>query len=111
MHSPKGKLSGYRGIAHDVTERKRMEQQLLQAHKMESIGLLAGGVAHEFNNLLTAIIGCGEDLQELIDEHDEHSQSNYQNDTVGCKAGSRVYPEPPVLWPETGDDPAPGGNT
>ena len=76
MRSPKGKLSGYRGIAHDVTERKRMEQQLLQAHKMESIGLLAGGVAHEFNNLLTAIIGCGEELQELIDEHDELSQSN-----------------------------------
>jgi len=76
MHSPKGRLSGYRGIAHDVTERKRMEQQLLQAHKMESLGLLAGGVAHEFNNLLTAIIGCGEELQESIDEHDEHSQSN-----------------------------------
>ncbi len=71
-----GKLSGYRGIAHDVTERKRLEQQLLQAHKMESIGLLAGGVAHEFNNLLTAIIGCGEDLQESIAPHEDHSCSN-----------------------------------
>jgi len=76
MQYPEGKLSGYRGIAHDVTERKRLEQQLLQAHKMESIGLLAGGVAHEFNNLLTAIIGCGEDLQESINQHDEHSRSN-----------------------------------
>jgi two-component system cell cycle sensor histidine kinase/response regulator CckA len=76
MYDAEGRLSGYRGIAHDVTERKRLEQQLLQAQKMESIGLLAGGVAHEFNNLLTAIIGCADELQESIDGRDELSQSN-----------------------------------
>ncbi len=76
IYDAKERLSGYRGIAHDVTDRKRLEQQLLHAQKMESIGLLAGGVAHEFNNLLTAIIGCSDDLQESIDEHDERSQSN-----------------------------------
>jgi PAS domain S-box-containing protein len=76
MHRPEGRLVGYRGIAHDVTERKRLEQRLLQSHKMESIGLLAGGVAHEFNNLLTAIIGCGEELQEALDPHDEQQQCN-----------------------------------
>ena len=85
MHSPKGRLSGYRGIAHDVTERKRLEQQLLQAHKMESIGLLAGGVAHEFNNLLTAIIGCGEELQESIDAHDERLQSSVKTIQLAAK--------------------------
>jgi nitrogen-specific signal transduction histidine kinase len=47
------------GVGIDISERKHLEEQLRQAHKMEAVGLLAGGVAHDFNNILTAIIGYG----------------------------------------------------
>lgn len=54
-------------IVRDITQEKQMEEQLRHAQKMEAIGTLTGGIAHEFNNILTSILGFGELLQESMD--------------------------------------------
>src|SRR5574341_1911457 len=50
----------------DVTERKRLTTQLRQAQKMEAIGQLAGGIAHDFRNVLTIILALGDAIGEAL---------------------------------------------
>jgi len=54
----------------DITERNRLEQQLRHAQKMKAVGTLAGGVAHDFNNIMTAIRGCTDLVISQIEEND-----------------------------------------
>jgi two-component system cell cycle sensor histidine kinase/response regulator CckA len=58
--SSNGKLEFLSTIMRDTTERKKIEAQLFQSQKMETVGKLAGGIAHEFNSIMTAIIGQSE---------------------------------------------------
>ncbi|WP_167631334.1 PAS domain-containing hybrid sensor histidine kinase/response regulator [Mariprofundus ferrooxydans] len=55
IRSPDGEITHYCGVFSDVSEQLSLEEQLLQAQKMESIGTLVGGIAHEFNNMLAGI--------------------------------------------------------
>lgn len=68
------------GISTDITERKVLEEQLLQSQKMESVGRLAGGIAHDFNNILTAIIGYGNLL--IIKRKDDDLAKSYADNIL-----------------------------
>jgi len=61
-------ITHFIAIKEDITERKKMENQLRHSQKMEAVGQLAGGIAHDFNNILTAIIGYTTILQMKVPE-------------------------------------------
>ena len=74
MRDPQGKAVRMIGAMADLTERKQLEDQLRQAQKMEAIGRLAGGVAHDFNNMLGVIMGYSEVLSTLVAKDDAKLQ-------------------------------------
>ncbi|MBA3443729.1 MAG: PAS domain S-box protein [Gemmatimonadales bacterium] len=65
-----GQPAVVRGIYRDVTERKRVEEHLRRAERMQAAGKLAGGVAHEVNNMMTGVIGFSEFLLRSLEEGD-----------------------------------------
>lgn len=74
----------------DITEKKKIQEQLMHSQKMESIGTLAGGVAHNFNNILTAILGHAELLLEYSELDDASKQRIRSIEGSARKAGVMV---------------------
>ncbi len=64
-----GNITHFVSIQRDITEEKKLYEQLLRAQKMEAIGTLAGGIAHDFNNILTSVLGYAELLKEALSDN------------------------------------------
>lgn len=70
LRNAQGQIIGLVGIGRNITEWKQLEEQFIQAQKMESVGRLAGGIAHDFNNLLMVILGNAQLIQEVMAAQD-----------------------------------------
>jgi two-component system cell cycle sensor histidine kinase/response regulator CckA len=79
---------GIQGIARDISERKRLENELRHAQKMEAIGRLAGTIAHDFNNLLTAILGYSQLLLLRLDPTSPWRKDITEIDKAGRSAAA-----------------------
>jgi two-component system, cell cycle sensor histidine kinase and response regulator CckA len=93
------------GVGIDLSERKRLEDQLRQSQKMESIGTLAGGISHDFNNILTAIIGYGSLVQMKMRDDDPLKHSVNQiiasaNRAASLTQGLLAYSRKQVMNPQ-----------
>ncbi len=88
-----GQVSGLLALVRDISDRKRAEaekaqlqEQLLQSQKMDSIGRLAGGVAHDFNNMLSVILGYSELIQTQLNPNDPIRNDVEQIEKAGRRA-------------------------
>jgi PAS domain S-box-containing protein len=85
-----GEFLGRRASNRDITEKKRLEDSLLESKKMESLGRFAGGIAHDFNNVLTAIDGFAYLLGDSSDNRDREAGEFIQQISLAVKFGKNL---------------------
>lgn len=66
LRGPAGNIIGISGVGNDLTEHNKLEAQLRHAQKMEAVGTLAGGISHDFNNILNVILGYGSMVMDTL---------------------------------------------
>jgi two-component system, cell cycle sensor histidine kinase and response regulator CckA len=103
-----GKIIGVLGIGRDITERRRLEEKLFQSQKLETVGRLAGGIAHEFNSILTAIIGQSELMLADLPPHSPLTKSATEINHAASRAAALTrqllaYGRKQILRPESLD--------
>jgi PAS domain S-box-containing protein len=79
----------HEGLVHDVTHRKRLEEELRQAQKLESVGTLASGIAHDFNNILGIILGHAS-LLDRVSKDSPHIHSSVESITKATQRGAAL---------------------
>jgi len=84
-----GEPIGFRGVVRDISEKQSLETQLHHAQRMESIGTLAGGIAHNFNNLLMGILGYAS-LMLLETDLDHPNHKRLKNIEKQVESGSKL---------------------
>ncbi|NWF35406.1 response regulator [Mariprofundus sp. KV] len=86
-----GTVFSVEGIAHDITDKKELQKQFLQAQKMEALGTLVGGMAHDFNNLLAGITGSLYIARRRIDSEPEQAKEKIQTaEVLGTQAADMI---------------------
>jgi two-component system cell cycle sensor histidine kinase/response regulator CckA len=86
VRSESGEVQGIAGFAEDITEQKVLQAQFLRAQRMESIGTLAGGIAHDLNNILAPILMAADMLKRRVD--DEKSQKTLATIESSARRGA-----------------------
>lgn len=85
-----GEFLGRRGSNRDITDKKRLEEELIQAKKVECLGHFAGGVAHDFNNVLSSIATFTHLLLDEVDENNESAQDYINHIIIAAKLGRNL---------------------
>ncbi len=91
FRNSEGEIIALLGITQDISESRRLEEQLREAQKLEGIGQLAGGIAHDFNNILTAVVGFGGMLQMQMDDADPSKHYVSEILAAGQKGASLTH--------------------
>ncbi|WP_016878254.1 response regulator [Chlorogloeopsis fritschii] len=90
MRDQDGKPKSILTVNTDITEKKQLENQFLRAQRLESIGTLAGGIAHDLNNILTPILTAAQLLQLKLPNTDERTQQMMRTIEANAKRGAAL---------------------